>query len=68
MMQKLDNLTLFLLSLPHFGIEISGISAEDLFNDHEELALVVLVALVKRFEILLIKVDVFFRHFALQEQ
>ena len=49
MMAKLDNLSLFLSSLPHFGIEISGVSAEDLYNGHEEFILVVLTALVKRF-------------------
>lgn len=49
MMAKLDNLTLFLASLPHFGIEISGVSSEDIFNGHEELILVVLVSMIKRY-------------------
>lgn len=49
MIAKLDNLGLFLTALNHFGIVISGISAEDLYGGHEEILTVVLIALVKRF-------------------
>lgn len=47
MIAKLDNLAMFLRTVAHFGIQITGVSAEDLYNDQQDLALVVLVALMK---------------------
>lgn len=49
MMDKLNNLNMFLKLLYHFGIKISGITCEDLYSGNENISMAIVLLLIKKF-------------------